>query len=119
MKNIAVQGCTLDCAFAQISTPPVQSVKCEGKAAYADSLTIQISGYTSSVITVPDSGSGSGTLQGSAQYVEIEGKKAVLEGDNVTITVNGQAYSGTTTVPVSEPVTVTISSAGQTKVKGV
>lgn len=118
MKNIAVQGCVLDCVFAQIQTPPIQSVKCEGKAVYAGSLTIQITGYSSAVITVPGSGSGSGTLQGSAANVKIEGKSAVLEGDNVTITVNGQATSGTSTIPVSEPVTVSISSAGQTSVKG-
>lgn len=119
MKNIAVEGCTLDCVFAQISTPPTQSVKCMGKASYAGSLTIQISGYSSSVITVSGSGSGSGTLQGSARYVSIEGKEAVLEGDNVTITVKGQATSGTTTIPVEEQVTVTIISAGQTLVKGI
>jgi len=118
MKNIAVQGCQLDCTFAQITTSPKTSVKCGGKATYAGDLNIQISGYSSSVITVSGSGSGSGTLQPTSQRVKIEGEKAVLEGDKVTITVNGQAYSGQTTVPASEDVTVTITDAGQSVVQG-
>ena len=118
MKNIAVQGCQLDCPFAQITTSPKTSVKCGGKATYAGDLTIQISGYSSSVITVTGSGSGSNTLHPTSQRVKIEGEKAVLEGDKVIITVNGKAYAGQSTIDVSEPVTVTITSAGQTYVKG-
>lgn len=117
-KNLAVQGCTLSEPTAQITTAPSTKVKCDGKAAYYGDLTIQISGYTSEVITVPGSGSGSGTLSGSATKVKIEGQPAVLEGDSVVITVNGEAYSGSTTIPVSEPVEVKISNAGQSKVKG-
>lgn len=118
MKNIAVQGCQLDCIYAQIQTSPKTSVKCGGKATYAGDLIIQISGYSSSVITVAGSGSGLGTLQPTSQHVKIEGEKAVLEGDQVTIIVNGQAISGVTTIPVSEPVTVTIVDAGQSNVQG-
>ena len=118
MKNIAVQGCQLDCVYAQIQTSPKTSVKCGGKATYAGDLTIQISGYSSPIITVAGSGSGSGTLQPTSQHVKIGGEKVVLEGDQVTITVNGQATAGITTVPVSEPVTVTIVDAGQSDVQG-
>ena len=118
MKYIAVQGCQLDCPYAQIKTSPKTSVKCSGKATYAGDLTIQISGYSSSVITVTGSGSGSDTLHPTSQRVKIEGEKAVLEGDKVTITVNGKAYAGQSTIDISEPVTVTITSAGQTYVKG-
>lgn len=118
MKYIAVQGCQLDCPYAQITTSPKTSVKCGGKATYAGDLNISISGYSSSVITVSGSGSGSDILQPTSQHVKIEGDKAVLEGDKVTITVNGKAYAGQTVIDVSESVTVTITSAGQAYVKG-
>lgn len=118
MKNIVVQGCTLDCEFAQIITSPKTCAKIDGSAILYGSLVIQISEYTSSVITVPKSGSGSGSLQPSAQYVKINGEPVVLEGDEVNITVNGQAYSGVTTIPASEIVKVKIVYAGQDSVKG-
>ena len=118
MKNIAVQGCVLDCIFAQITSPPDSKSKIDGLGIYCGSINIQISGYSSSVITVPGSGTGSGTLQPTSNHVKIGGKAVVLERDEVTITVNGQATSGTSTIPVSEPVTVKISSAGQNTVKG-
>lgn len=118
LKNIAVQGCTLSEPTAQIITPTCTKVKCDGKLAYCGDLTIQITGYSSAIITVPGSGSGSDTLSGSAKKVKIEGKPAVLEGDNVTIKVYGKAYAGTSTIDVMEPVNVRITSAGQTKVKG-
>lgn len=113
MKNIAVQGCQLDCPFAQIKTSPKTSVKCGGKATYAGDLNILISGYSGQGIT---GGSGSGTLQPTSQYVKIEGEKVVLEGDKTTIPiqVTGSTGGGAATVPV----TVTITSAGQTYVKG-
>lgn len=114
MKNIAVQGCSLDCSFAQIQTSPKNSVKCDGKASYAGDLTIKISGYSGQGIT---GGSGVGTLQSSAQYVKIEGEKAVLEGDKTDppIQVTGTT-SGGGSLTVS--VTVTISDAGQSVVQG-
>lgn len=113
MKNIAVQGCQLDCPFAQIMTSPKTSVKCGGKATYAGDLNISISGYSGQGIT---DGSGSGTLQPTSQYVKIKGEKVVLEGDKTItpIQVTGNTSNGTATVPV----TVTITSAGQTYVKG-
>ena len=115
MKNIAVQGCQLDCIYAQIQTSPKTSVKCDEKATYAGNLTIQITGYSGQGIT---GGSGSGTLQPTAEHVIIEGEKAVLEGDKtqtpiqVTGTTSG---GGSATVPVI----VTISNAGQTVSKGI
>lgn len=118
MKNIAVQGCVLDCAFAQITSLPDSKSKVDGLGIYCGSINIQISGYSSSVITVSGSGTGSGTLQPTSNHVKIGGKAVVLEGDEVTITVNGQATSGTSTVPMSELVTVKITNAGQNVVKG-
>ena len=88
-------------------------MECGGKATYAGDLNISISGYSGQGIT---DGSGSGTLQPTSQYVKIEGEKVVLEGDKTTtpIQVTGSTSSGTDTVSV----TVTITSAGQTYVKG-
>ncbi len=114
MKNIAVQGCQLDCSYAQIKTSPKTSVKCGGKATYAGDLNILISGYSGQGIT---GGSGSGTLQPTSQHVTIESAKVVLEGDKtmIPISVTGTTPSG---APATVPVTVTIISAGQTFVKG-
>lgn len=118
MKYIAVEGCSLSEPTASITTPASTKVKLNGKGAYRGGITIQITGYTSETITVTGSGSGSETLNGSAQKVKIEGSAAVLEGDSVDVTVNGQAVSGTTTIPATEIVNVKIQSAGQTKVQG-
>lgn len=114
MKNIAVQGCQLDCPFARITTSPKTSVKCGGKATYAGDLNISISGYSGQGIT---GGSGSGALQPTSQHVTIESAKVVLEGDKTMIPINvaGTTPSG---APATVPVTVTIISAGQTFVKG-
>lgn len=113
LKYIAVQGCTLDCPQAQITTPPKTKVKCGSKNAYAGQLTINISGYAGQGIT-DGNGSGSAILSGSATKVKIENEYAVLEGDKVDVPVTGTA-SGT---PVPVTVTVTITAAGQTNVKG-
>ena len=118
LKDIAVQGCTLSEPTAQITTPPSTKVKADGKGVYKGKITIQISGYSSSVITVSGSGSGSDQLEGSAKCVNAEGDPVVLKGDQVTITVSGKAYAGQKTIDVTEPVTVSITDAGQTKVKG-
>ena len=114
MKNIAVQGCQLDCPYARITTSPKTSAKCGGKATYAGDLNISISGYSGQGIT---GGAGSGTLQPTSQHVKIEGEKVVLEGDK---TINPISVTGTTPSGASAtvPVTVTIVSAGQTFVKG-
>ena len=118
MKNIATQDCILDCVFAQITNSPKTDVKINGSAVYSGSLNIQISGYTSEVITVAGSGSGSGSLQPSAQHVKINGEAVVLEEDSVDVTVNGQAISGSTTITATEVVTVKIVDAGQSLIKG-
>ena len=122
MKNIAVEGCTLSLSSGtgqvSITTTPSSKVLLDGKKAYFGNLQISISAFTSPTITVSSSGSGSGTLSPTSQKVKSENNAAVLEGDKAQITVTGQAISGTTTVVVTEIVTVTISSAGQEKVKG-
>lgn len=112
-KAIAVQGCVLDCPFAQITTPPQATVKCGGAPAYAGTLTIVISGYS---LNGMSGGAGVGTLTGSAVKTTIGHQPAVLEGDKTLapIMVTGMVGNSSATIPV----TVTISSAGQVKVQG-
>lgn len=111
-KYIAVQGCTLECtpaATAQITTSPSTTTKAAGKACYRGPLTINVTNATA----VPDgNGTGAGRITGSAQEVKIDGQPAVLEGDEVQITVSGTSDGK----PASGVVTVKISQAGQTYV---
>jgi len=64
-------------------------------------------------------GDGSGSIVASTPHVSGEGQDVLLEGDNVTINCSGTSTntsSGVTTDGVPASVTVTISSAGQTRV---
>jgi len=119
VKPVAVEGCTLTTSpgtgTATITSAASTTNKADGKGVYRGTIQIAISGYSSSAITVAGSGSGTGTLNGSAQTTKADGQSVVLEGDQATITVNGQAYEGSTTVGVSELVTVNIQNAGQNK----
>lgn len=124
MKNIAVKGCTLELtpasspeATVTIKTDPSKKVLAVGKGCYFGDLEISITGYTGGSIDVTGSGSGNGTLSGSSTKYKIEGAAAVLEGDSVTITVNGQKTSGSSTIATTQDVTVKISDAGQTNNK--
>lgn len=112
MKLLACENCKLDCIYAQITTSPKTSVKCDGMAIFAGSLNISISGYSGQGIT---NGHGQGTLQPTSRYVKIDGEAVVLENDEVTIQVTGNTSGGgTATVPVK----VTITEAGQTSCLG-
>lgn len=113
LKNIAVQGCTLNEPTASITTPPSTKVKADGKPVYRGTLTISITGYTGQGIS---GGAGVGTLTGSAQKIKIESQPAVLEGDQATISVTGATPAGP---PATVPVTVSIQNAGQDKAKGI
>lgn len=115
MKNIAVMGCTLTCdpdGFATISTPPSTSSFAENKGIYSGPLSITVVG--SSTGGANKNATGVGSLQPTAQFVQVDGKMVVLENDFVVITATGTTSSGS---PTSGPVKVTISSAGQTFVQ--
>jgi uncharacterized Zn-binding protein involved in type VI secretion len=123
-KNIAVDGCTLQFQSGgngTITINPGQAstkVKADGKGVYK-TLKFSISGYTGQAITVPGSGSGNGEITASSQHVKVEGNAVFLEGDvSASITINGQATSGTSTVPAQADEIVKITNAGQSKVKG-
>lgn len=122
-KNIAVDGAELQLTpgNGQISISGVTStkVKFDGKEAYKGKISFSISAYSGPNCTVPSSGSGSGDIEGSAQFVKVEGEAVVLEGDKVTVQVNGKRQAGQTQVPAVDSVTVTVVDASQSSAKAV
>ena len=121
MKNVAVVGCTVTLSPGdgnkQITTQASLKVKADGKGVYFGPIDVAVSGYSDSTITVSESGSGTITIQPSAQKVKVEGDYVILEGDSGTATINGMAWSGETQVEAQSDVTAKIEFAGQVKVK--
>lgn len=121
MKNVAVVGCTVTLSPGdgnkEITTQASLKVKANGKGVYFGPIDVAVSGYSDSVITVPLSGSGTITIQPSAQKVKVEGKNVILEGDSGSAMIDGMAYSGSSQVAVKSNVTAKIEVAGQMKVK--
>ena len=121
MKNVAVVGCTVTLSPGegnkQITTQASLKVKADGKGVYCGPIEVAVSGYSDSVITVPLSGSGTITIQPSAQKVKVEGKNVILEGDSGSALIDGMAYSGSSQIAVQSNVTAKIEFAGQVKVK--
>lgn len=121
MKNVAVVGCTVTLSPGegnkQITTQASLKVKADGKGVYFGPIDIAVSGYSDSVITVPLSGSGTITIQPSAQKVKVEGDYVILEGDSGSAMIRGKAQVGQTQVDVKSNVTAKIEVAGQVKVK--
>lgn len=121
MKNVAVVGCTVTLSpgegMKQITTQASLKVKADGKGVYFGPIDVSVSGYSDSVITVPGSGSGTITIQPSAQKVKVEGKNVILEGDSGSAMIDGMAQQGQAQVAVKSNVTAKIELAGQVKVK--
>ena len=121
MKNVAVVGCKVTLkpgkGVAQITTQASLKVKADGKGVYCGPIDVSVSGYSDSVITVPGSGSGTITIQPSAQKVKIEGDYVILEGDSGDAMIDGLAQQGQAQVAVKSKVTAKIELAGQVKVK--
>ena len=121
MKNVAVVGCTVTLSPGegnkQITTQASLKVKADGKGVYFGPIDVAVSGYSDTSITVTGSGSGTITIQPSAQKTKVEGEYVVLEGDSGPAVINGMAWSGQTQVPATSEVTAKIEVAGQIKVK--
>ena len=121
MKNVAVVGCTVTLSPGEgnksITTQASLKVKADGKGVYFGPIDGAVSAYSDSIITVPASGSGTITIQPSAQKVKVEGKSVILEGDSGSATISGKAQVGQTQVDVKNVVTAKIEVAGQSKVK--
>lgn len=118
-KPIAVSGCTLSLSSGSgtvsITTLPSTVTKFDNKGAYKGTIDISISDFTGGSI-VSASGSGSGTITGSAQHITIEGDPAVLQDDESdSITVSGVNSKGD---PATASVKVKISKAGQSVAEG-
>ena len=121
MKNVAVVGCTVTLSpgtgGAQITTQASLKVKPDGKGVYFGPIDVAVSGYSDSIITVPLSGSGTITIQPSAQKMKVEGENVILEGDSGSALIDGMAQQGSSQVAVKSNVTAKIEVAGQVKVK--
>ena len=121
MKNVAVVGCTVTLSPGegnkQKTTQASLKEKADGKGVYFGPIDVAVSGYSDTSITVSESGSGTITIQPSAQKVKVEGDYVILEGDSGTATINGMAWSGQTQVEAQSEVTAKIEVAGQVKVK--
>lgn len=121
MENVAVVGCTVTLSpgegVAQITTQASLKVKADGKGVYFGPIDVAVSGYSDGTITVPLSGSGTITIQPSAQKVKVEGEYVILEGDSGSALIDGMAYSGSSQIAVQSNVTAKIEVAGQVKVK--
>ncbi|MDA0065078.1 hypothetical protein OFS07_02110 [Brachyspira hyodysenteriae] len=120
MKPVAVQGCTLitdnDTAQATIIDTPSIKVKAEGKGVYKTPLKVQVMGATQGnfVQTAPSVG----TIESTAQKVKAENILVILEGDKTNTPVQCPATDPEYWSNYCNPVTVTVQSAGQTKVMG-
>ncbi len=120
-KYIAVQGCQVSAASGGVpltaviapSVTPSTKVKCDKKAAYVGSITVQVSGTVGTVTVTAQSV----TIDGSSKKSKSENKSFLLEGDSSKAGATVQGVDSATSSTVSIPVTTKVESAGQIKVK--
>ena len=121
MAYIAVQGCTLttDNATAQalITDSPSAKVMAGGLGVYVSPLNIQVLGATQGSFT--QTAPMTGTIESTAQKVKADGAFVILEGDKTSSPVQCSATDTSSGATAVIAVTVTVQSAGQTKVSGV
>lgn len=114
MAYLAIQGCTLQIlapstGSVTVTSQPASDVFGSEKGAYFGQLQFSVSGVSTTGAT---NGAGSGAISGTGSHMQNNNQPAVLQGDKVTITVNGQTTSSPPS-PTSWPITVQITNAGQ------
>ena len=98
-----------------ITAVPSLKTKIDGNGVYCGPLAWTFTGGNASGAS-PGTVSGAGTINPTAQYNKDSSKALVLEGDSVSATFAGVTPSGS---PISfQNVTVKVTNAGQTVVKG-
>ena len=133
MKNYVVEGCSFDIyengivnpsGTVTITSTASTNTKVDGTGVYTN-LIVTVASFSSIDPNHQPWISGSGStitpaqISASAQNNKIDGSAVVLEGDEATnVTILGQKQQGQTAVPEQTTVTIKVSSAGQTVVKG-
>lgn len=114
-KLIAVNGATLKLSAGtatekEITSSPSSSSKIEGNGIYNGTINVQISGFVGSTV-VSQTGGGSGSINGTASKVKVDGNPVVLKGDESgDILIIGTDPYGN---PAQETITVSIDDPGQ------
>lgn len=138
MSEIAVAGCSFSAsidstlgtisALLSTSTQPSNKVLVQDKGVHKDKITVILATGSSVLLTVPPEGAASPTgvllepqtiaIEGTAENVLVEGKKAVQKNDEGTasITFYFPDPNGTPTITSDVDVTVKVSNAGQSVV---
>lgn len=138
MSEIAVAGCSFSAsidstlgtisALLSTSTQPSNKVLVQNKGVHKDKITVILGTDSSVILTTPPVGAASSTgvlldpqtidIEGTAENVLVEGKKAVQKNDEGTdsITFYFPDPNGTPTITSDVDVTVKVSNAGQSVV---
>lgn len=122
LKNIVVKGCQFSLSkgtgnVSIVNDSPENDVFASGKEVYAGTMSIKVDSFLSEVVTNGD-GVGTGIISGTSVNMA-NSKPLILEGDNVTVTINGTAFYSQQDPehPVVDSVNVKISSANQAEEK--
>lgn len=122
LKNIVVKGCQFSLSkgtgnVSIVNDGPENDVLASGKEVYAGTMTVKVESFLSEVVTNGD-GVGTGIISGTSVNTA-NSKPLILEGDNVTVTINGTAFYSEEDPehPVVDSVNVKISSANQAEEK--
>lgn len=138
MKDVVVEGCEFEIyesgnlnenGIVTVNSGSVVSdnTAVDGKGVYT-TLKVDVSNFTSSVVTnwVATSGSTTtpagvqipGEIISSAQYGVVDSFPVILEGDQAaSVTIYGKVQSGQTTIDATTVVSIKVKSAGQTVVQ--
>ena len=126
-KNIAIEDCEFEFDPADVGNAVVSisgastKVKATSAKVLTAATTFSVSNYSNgSSIDVALSGATTAdfSFTATAEKDKAEGNLVLLEGDKANIMIKGKKTTQSGTTDVTIPVVITISSAGQDKVKG-